>query len=238
MTCRVCGTHNVKELGFSQGIYICNRCGSYSREHAVGYEFYQDNNYWFEGEEEKLKLLQKSYFVWFEGNVLLGDSIEFGSADGDFIHLINGFLNDLKKPIYKMVCPFNRVVYSELKNMLRSQYEMRGITKSIGTFDSFIGEGFSNVFMINTIEHLRMNLVSIMKKVNKMLVRKGRFFVITNDGDNFDAFEGLFKGREHNFIVTRKGFRIVNEHTGFRELKYYRTPYDSIIAIFEKEKDV
>ena len=85
----------------------------------------------------------------------------------------------------------NTIFYSELVDILRPEYENLSFNKIIGTIDDCNLSKFSNIFLIDVIEHLDDIRGSISKLID-MLENNGRIFISTNNGDVFDTFLQLF----------------------------------------------
>jgi hypothetical protein len=219
--CKICLNTDIQELIYPQGIYKCNFCGSIQRKNNVNPSFYTGSNYWYKG-DESLKLHQKSRFVWFENYILDGKSIEFGAADGDFLFLVK---NKKKN---------NTIFYSELVDMLRPEYENLSFNKIIGTIDDCNLSKFSNIFLIDVIEHLD-DIRGSMSKLIDMLENNGRIFISTNNGDVFDTFLQLFYHQEHTCMLTKKGFEILCKDFSCTLIKIFEAPQSWLYVIIEKK---
>ena len=222
--CKICGSKDCEDIIYHQGIYRCLECGSVYRQKAIDYNFYEESDYWYKGDEE-LKLYQKSFFVWFEDYIIDGNSIEFGAADGDFTNLIRekiGFLWD--------------VCYSEIKDLLRKEYENKNIKKFINTFEDFPKtEKFKNIFMIDVIEHIN-DPIKTFTDVYDLLEDGGRFYFVTGNGDCLDAHNMIFHHQEHVCTFTRKSIIHICQILDFRIVKYFVNPQGVIHVILEKNK--
>lgn len=219
--CKVCG-ETAEELIFPQDIFRCSSCRVLFRGRAVSPNFYSDNHYWYQGDEE-LKLHQEARWVWFKKHLLPGNTVEFGAADGDFLALVRQEL------------PQYSIVYSELEYRQRPEYDVLDFLARIGPMESFESSlQFSNVFMIDTIEHLN-DLDVAFNKVRQLLVPGGRFFFSTNDGDVFDTFLQIFYHQEHTYMLTKQAISILADRHGFRVFQYFRAPQSWLFVILEKE---
>jgi SAM-dependent methyltransferase len=224
--CRVCkSTDSQKDLIYVQGIFKCGTCGSYYRQDDVDINFYEDVDYWYKGDEE-LKLHQRSKFAWFEDYIEQGRSIEFGAADGDFTYLIR-----------QVVDSAYDVCYSEIKDLLRPEYNDCGVVKMIGAIEDFglSVPKFSNIFLLDVIEHLN-DVELVFEKLSSALFEGGRLFIATNDGESFNAFNSLFFHREHTCVITRQGFEILALRSRLRIHRYFKAPEGWLFLIFERKQ--
>ena len=198
-------------------------CKSLNRKNNVDKRFYFDNNYWYKDHIEELKLFQKSVFVYFDNFILDGNSVEFGAADGDFIYLVKNKFNN-------RIC-----IYSEIISMMRKEYT-NIIEQKICSFEEYNEvKKFSNIFMINVIEHLNNPLEAI-KKINNMLVPGGLFFAVTDNGDIFNAYDRILHHQEHCFILTKKGIEQLASSVNMNVFKTFINPTGFIYFILQKRK--
>jgi len=224
--CKICLLKDVEDIIYRQGVYRCKKCGCLFRPNPIDYKWYEDVDYWYKGDEE-LKRYQKSMFAWFDGEFLDGNTIEFGAADGDFTKLLRN-----------RVLPFYRVVYSELVDMLRPEYLAYDIEKAIGSFETVVKSqprDFSNVVMIDVLEHIH-EPVDALKKVYDMLVPGGRFFMVTNNGDIPDIHDEMFRHQEHVVMLTERAITYLCIVTGFVLKQYFRSPQGLSFTVLEKPR--
>jgi len=222
VTCKVCNSKNVEELVFKQDVFRCKDCFLLFRTQKVDLAKYFEVDYWYK-EDELLKLYQRSIFEWFKDYIVQGNTIEFGGADGDFIAL-------LRKVIDKKFT----VVFNEIIPMLRAEYTNQNIKQAIYAFEDYTPKiKFSNIFFINTIEHLNDPITSL-KKTRRMLANNGRVFILTDDGDSVNAHNEMFYHWEHTFLFSHESLWVACQKTGFKILKYFKSPQKMIYVILEK----
>lgn len=225
MNCPICDSTSYQDLVYRQGAFRCLSCGALYRTAEFDYTFYERVDYWYKGDEE-LKLAQRAYFAYFQDYIKQGPSIEFGAADGDFTCLLRAAV-DSRHPVY----------YSELKDMLRPEYEALSLAKVIGTIDDVKPpEPMDNIVMVDVIEHLN-NIVENTKKLRDMLAPSGRLFLVTTDGDGLHAHDELLYHQEHTCIMGRKAVNILCKKTGLNLLRYWTSAQGLIYLILERNND-
>ena len=119
-------------------------------------------------------------------------------------------------------------------DILRPEYENLSFNKIIGTINDCNLSKFSNIFLIDVIEHLDDIRGSISKLID-MLENNGRIFISTNNGDVFDTFLQLFYHQEHTCMLTKKGFEILCKDFNVNLIKIFEAPQSWLYVIIEKQ---
>jgi len=250
MKCPVCLKTDIQDLVYSQGYYRCNSCGYWFKDlTAFDYSFY-NRDYWFK-DDEILPIYQKMFYVFFENFILFDDVryiIEFGAADGDFLwHVKNGFL--------MKGCMNVSYYYNDIKDLFRKKNEVffsnsrDRFKKEIGKFEDvsieLCGRGaeraFSNVFMIDVIEHIRVDIYKIFDQVYDLLCNGGKFHVVTTNGDHLYAQQEFIYHQEHLRALTKKSVNIIlkNLRKGgiyFKLEKLWEHPQGLLFLVFRRCK--
>lgn len=227
MNCPICNTHS-KDLMYKQGIYQCTNCNHLFRTNAPDYKFYSDVDYWYK--DPHLDLYQKMFHSFFSDFILPGQSIEFGAADGDFLYHVSQQYRH------------NTLVYNELVDILRPKYNPLIFKKYIGTFEDTVNtlileeELFSNVFMIDVIEHLKQEIYSVISDLSTILTNGGRLFIVTNNGDAINSHNEMYYHQEHVNIFSNKSWNMLLQCTP--ELKTvikWNSPQGLTFIVLEKQ---
>lgn len=226
MFCPVCNSEDLEDLVYHRGVYRCKSCLLLFRTSSVLPQWYEEVDYWYEGDEE-LKRYQESLFAWVKPYILDGNCIEIGAADGDFLACVQGHLRQNNAQT-------DECVYVELVNKIRPEYEFS--EAFFGSFEQYRithtrqHKKFSNIFLIDTIEHLS----DIQLKFWQLRdLCKGRLFIITDDGDSLNAHNNILYMQDHNYIFTRTSISHLAHQHNFSVYKYFRSPHGYIVTILE-----
>jgi SAM-dependent methyltransferase len=226
MKCKIC---NGEAGWFTQEIYKCSTCKSLIRKEDVNYKKKYKKDYWFDITKKDLQWViieQSNQANYYKVDLIGNDIIEFGAANGLIIK--------------NLVAPSRNLYMTDIVDIRTDEIKKIKSLKFIkGTFESTVkklkNESMSTIIMNNVIEHIN-DVHNTFKECNRILKKKGRFLIVTDDGDHpFGTLMAMLGHTEHRYCFTKKSFEILSKKFGFKILKYYRmTDNLSYIALEKK----
>ena len=184
----------------------------------MDYDWYEKADYWYR--DEHLIRYQKMFVSVFEEFVKPGNALEIGSADGDFLNII------------KNTCNLEKTHYNELVKMNRDEYDFDEY--HIGAIDYLeMPEDMDNIFMIDVIEHLN-NSKDAFKRIFSWLKPGGRMFILTNNGDAYNADHEFIYHFEHREIFSDKSMDLMLETEPCKKVLDWNSPFGLKFLVIER----
>ena len=220
--CPICKSDNIVDLIYHQGNYKCNNCGHLFKKGVFDYLWYIKNDYWYKDDKYTLQIYQKMFFSVFEDFIVNNTScLEIGSADGDFLYWVKDKIKNID--------------YNELVDILRVEYTFIN-NKLIGDLKNIcFKKKYQNIFLNDVIEHFD-DIFTYMGIIVKLLDKKGRLFIITNNGDSINSHNELIYHQEHLNIFSKKSFDIfISNFSNIKEIFKFNSPQGLSFIVLEKD---
>ena len=228
MNCTICNSSNT--VWFTPEIRKCNNCSSLFRTQVVDYtKEYINKNYWFDITKPEwawVPIEQENQANFIKRDLVKSDDsvlVEFGCANGYIAQCLSKF--QFKLFIQELV----DIRVQEVKDNSKILFLK-------GTFEDVVSDfepgSITNIVMNNVIEHIN-DIHKVFRESYRLLENKGRFIIVTDDGDNpFGSMFAMLGHPEHCFCITKKGITGLCEKYNFSIVKYWQmTDYLSYIVL-------
>ena len=228
MNCKICD--GMDTTWFTPEVRKCSKCSSLYRIHLIDYnKEYIEKNYWFDiskSEWEWVPIEQENQANFIKRDLIQKPGsllVEFGCANGYIAQYLAQYQD--------------RIIIQEIVDiMVKEVRDNLKISFILGTFEDSVkmlkSNSVTNVVMNNVIEHIN-DIQNTFTECKRIIEPKGRFIIITDDGDNpFGCTFAMLGHPEHCFCITKAGIMSLCAQYGFSIIKFWRmTDYLSYIVL-------
>ena len=241
LKCPACLQQTLFSPLHGQRVRQCRSCDHLCRTadyiEEFDYAWYEKNSYWYN--DPQWHRQQAAFAAIFRDTLTSFPTrprvVEFGAAGGEFLDEV-AFYNSGDCDL----------VYSDLVDVRPDGVAVNAVARlgsfeqvSVQMVDAF--ERFDCVVMIDVIEHIKDPFKALVT-VHKLLKKRGKFIMVTGDGEKLDGIDEMFRHEEHFHVWSPSSWRetvkqankLLAPDNGFAIKMFWQDPYKLMYAVLEK----